>query len=515
MEDGADGAFVAFERFAGSIGGEGADADDEVGTKRVDDADERAVARREERRSLFCGELVGCEVSTALFDERERAVVRDEERPKEVLRALEAVARETPQPRPTHFAPFARKALNRTLRVLAARTFDRRLDAEKVTDERDVTERNARLRHAEGSRIHPEKEHLLLPRAVTLEVGLVRESSVGERIVNVLDRAAEAEAPHIVGEVATYLDEWVHASTSDYLHWGVGFHRVDVPCYDCGSMARDPVPPESKGSDSSLRARRFRLLHRGREIPLESGEYTIGRGAGSDVLIDDPLVSRRHARLLVNDTTALLEDLQSENGVFVNEQRVRRSVRLSDGDRILVGTEEIAFLASAEHERPSGPIEVASPSSAPWRVTKKMATAAPSTLEADAFEYLGQIAERMIRMKRGQTAERLLSGHLEEVISAVRASAAVDRDIVDAAAVNALRLALGLREPGWVDYVIELHLALKIPPSAVVTTALRGVVPELGGIDRERWDEYARILVTLTPSMTAAEQALARNFLWI
>src|SRR5438067_190506 len=137
-------------------------------------------------------------------------------------------------------------------------------------------------------------------------------------------------------------------------------------------MVRDPAQPESSGGDSSATGEKFRLLHRGREIPLESGEYIIGRAEGSDIVLDDPLVSRRHARLLVSDTTALIEDFQSENGVFVNERRIRRSVRLSDGDRILIGAHEIVFVAGPDTERLSGTIEIASPSSAPWRLTKKM-----------------------------------------------------------------------------------------------------------------------------------------------
>src|SRR5689334_16328915 len=146
-------------------------------------------------------------------------------------------------------------------------------------------------------------------------------------------------------------------------------------------MARDPARPVSSGSDSSIRVGSFRLIHRGRDIPLESGEYTIGRAEGSDILVDDPLVSRRHARLLVNDTTALLEDLQSENGVYVNEQRIRRSVRLVDGDRFLVGTQEFSFVVGDARAHSSGTVDVAAPSSGPWRAVGKMSAGAPSTLE--------------------------------------------------------------------------------------------------------------------------------------
>jgi pSer/pThr/pTyr-binding forkhead associated (FHA) protein len=282
-------------------------------------------------------------------------------------------------------------------------------------------------------------------------------------------------------------------------------------------MARDPVHPESSGSSSSFRVVHFRLIDRGKEIPLESGEYVIGRAPGSDILVDDQLVSRRHARLLVNDTTALLEDLQSENGVFVNERRIRRSVRLVDGDRILVGAREIVFVVGQGESdaRSSGTVEIVSPSSAPWRLAGKMTAGAPSTLEADAFEYLGDIAIRMIRAGRGATAERLLRGHLEEVLAAARDSGAVAREVVEAAAINALRLAIGLRNAAWIDFLVELHLVLRLPPSSAVTATLRPLPRDLPLYDHDKWQAYERTLISLMPSMTAVDQGLARAFLWI
>src|SRR6478672_7682987 len=107
-------------------------------------------------------------------------------------------------------------------------------------------------------------------------------------------------------------------------------------------MPRSPGPRGiARGGDS--RAVRFCLVWSGKELLLEPGQYFVGSNPASDVVIDDPLVSRRHARLLANDTTVLLEDLRSENGVYVNESRLRRSVRLEDGDRIVIGRQEMAF----------------------------------------------------------------------------------------------------------------------------------------------------------------------------
>src|SRR5262245_3240912 len=78
---------------------------------------------------------------------------------------------------------------------------------------------------------------------------------------------------------------------------------------------------------------------RGRKrIPLEPGETIIGRDPGAAVFIDDRSVSRRHARILVTDETATLEDLGSKNGTFLAEKKVESPVPLSDGDQLKIGS---------------------------------------------------------------------------------------------------------------------------------------------------------------------------------
>lgn len=44
------------------------------------------------------------------------------------------------------------------------------------------------------------------------------------------------------------------------------------------------------------------------------GGLVIGRGGGSDILLDDPTVSRRHARVWLQAGTLMIEDLGSHNG---------------------------------------------------------------------------------------------------------------------------------------------------------------------------------------------------------
>ena len=55
---------------------------------------------------------------------------------------------------------------------------------------------------------------------------------------------------------------------------------------------------------------------------LTGVELTIGRGEENDIVLDGPMVSGQHARLLLEDRGATIEDLGSANGTTVNGVRV-------------------------------------------------------------------------------------------------------------------------------------------------------------------------------------------------
>jgi pSer/pThr/pTyr-binding forkhead associated (FHA) protein len=74
-----------------------------------------------------------------------------------------------------------------------------------------------------------------------------------------------------------------------------------------------------------------------------SAERTLGRANRSDFILDAPLVSRVHCRLLADARGDLaVEDLDSTNGTFVNDQRVSGRAALSPGDRLRVGRVELS-----------------------------------------------------------------------------------------------------------------------------------------------------------------------------
>jgi pSer/pThr/pTyr-binding forkhead associated (FHA) protein len=75
----------------------------------------------------------------------------------------------------------------------------------------------------------------------------------------------------------------------------------------------------------------------GNEIQLIQREQTIGRNPNVDIVIAQPEVSSRHARVTYQDDKYFIEDLKSSNGTFVNGQQVHGPVALKDDDEIALG----------------------------------------------------------------------------------------------------------------------------------------------------------------------------------
>lgn len=112
---------------------------------------------------------------------------------------------------------------------------------------------------------------------------------------------------------------------------------------DTGSQ---PSPPAASLAASP---RLVRVLWNDRAIPLTSGTHLIGRDPESAVWIDASIVSRRHARLVVDDTGVTIEDLGSHNGTAVNGDRLEGTRRLVHGDEIRIGGARLTLHDSSDH----------------------------------------------------------------------------------------------------------------------------------------------------------------------
>jgi Protein of unknown function (DUF3662)/FHA domain len=80
----------------------------------------------------------------------------------------------------------------------------------------------------------------------------------------------------------------------------------------------------------------------GRTYPLTARRVVLGRSRECDIRIPDANVSRRHAEVRQEGATHWVVDLGSTNGTEVNGRRVERT-KLSDGDRITIGSTDVVF----------------------------------------------------------------------------------------------------------------------------------------------------------------------------
>ena len=76
----------------------------------------------------------------------------------------------------------------------------------------------------------------------------------------------------------------------------------------------------------------------GSAVQLTSAYTTLGRHAGSDVVFDEALASRRHAAVIENESGFFIRDLDSTNGTYLNDERVGAADQaLRNGDVIDLG----------------------------------------------------------------------------------------------------------------------------------------------------------------------------------
>lgn len=85
----------------------------------------------------------------------------------------------------------------------------------------------------------------------------------------------------------------------------------------------------------------------GKRYDLHGSTITLGRDPSSDIFIDEDTASRRHARIEKSMGQALLVDMGSTNGSYLNDNRIppEMPVKLTEGDRVKVGRSIFKYLA--------------------------------------------------------------------------------------------------------------------------------------------------------------------------
>jgi len=165
--------------------------------------------------------------------------------------------------------------------------------------------------------------------------GVVDKETIREKLwsgTNVVD----ANLNNLASEIRSALDD-----DSQQPRFVRTVHRVGYAF--CGSVE---MAAEEKA------AGRMFLVWGERRILLTAQTQTIGRDPECAIWIDVPGVSRRHARIRLESagasTAAVLEDLDSTNGTFLDDKRVSKPMTLADGQLIRIGEATLTFRAWSE-----------------------------------------------------------------------------------------------------------------------------------------------------------------------
>jgi DNA-binding winged helix-turn-helix (wHTH) protein len=150
---------------------------------------------------------------------------------------------------------------------------------------------------------------------------------------------AEANLNVVVGEVRRALADNVQTPRFIRTVHGVGYAF-------CASAAGIENLPAAPGTDET----RCWLVGRQRNFILSEGDNIIGRDPSCGIWLDDPDVSRRHARIRIDSTSgsAVLDDLESTNGTLLGRSQVKAPRPLADRDVIRVGPFELRFRNTAD-----------------------------------------------------------------------------------------------------------------------------------------------------------------------
>src|SRR5688572_30606658 len=92
----------------------------------------------------------------------------------------------------------------------------------------------------------------------------------------------------------------------------------------------------------------------GKEFVFDQSSVVIGRTADCDVILYDPGVSRKHARIFSQGKSYYVEDMGSSNGTKVNGSVVKKK-QLADGDAVALGPVVFSFSSKVIEEMDTDP----------------------------------------------------------------------------------------------------------------------------------------------------------------
>lgn len=293
-------------------------------------------------------------------------------------------------------------------------------------------------------------------------------------------------------------------------------------------------PPASGGDQVALSPYVLIVTSPGmtEEVDLFEGLTVIGRGAEAHLILDHPLVSRRHAALQVTGARVQLRDLGSRNGVLVNGRPLTEPAELGPGDRFRVGDVDFELVGvpreralkqrselrraqtlaletvyvdlEAQRVGQAGAGQATHPAGAP--IPSSRPDEDEATRQAHVLEIVGPVATKALALGRGEEAARLLAGPLQHLADGAQRGQRLSREVALLAAELATQLAEATLDPRWVAVPLHIFIADRRPLPLPAIDRLFGVMRRLPGVHRSLLDEYVRMLQARKDTLSPAER---------
>jgi hypothetical protein len=270
---------------------------------------------------------------------------------------------------------------------------------------------------------------------------------------------------------------------------------------------------------------RYRLRFLLQEFDLPGSEVDIGRGPECQVTVEDPLISRRHARIRVTSEGATVEDLGSRNGVRINGRLIRGASPIRSGDRLRLGTQEMVFIQADEPEkatRTTGYLALCPSCSKPYpeqaqacphcgassRDDETLSGVALEPRQTFTFQLLGQVIERALQGGRPAEAEKVMRRAAQELDERIERGDRVSPTHLGTMADYALALAELEGRDEWVRWMFRLYQRQDVLPAVAVVERLEGM---RRGLSQEAAADYTQWVHERATKQPAGDPSVLRR----
>ena len=169
------------------------------------------------------------------------------------------------------------------------------------------------------------------------------------------------------GKHSKYIGETVHFTTPDVTK--IADTHVPTQVADAASTVKEPVGKNTLDFTSGPKA--------GETVNFGAKTISIGRAENNDIVVDDPTVSRHHAKVTYQDGKYTIEDLGSTSGTRVAGKEVTMT-QIASGETVKLGNTEVGFNLGANVVKPAPVQSPVRPDSDNQMETRVISKPAPS-----------------------------------------------------------------------------------------------------------------------------------------